>query len=110
MASVDGPQKAAIGWTYRVTIKRKDTNAVLDISGASAKVFKWVAPNGDVDEHTAAFTTDGTDGKLEFVTTVAGDLDQVGGWKSFAHITDAGGTGYTGYTQEDQFNVLSNPD
>ena len=93
-----------------MTVRRKDTNAALDISGVSTKPMKWKAPDGTIDTHTYAFVNSGTDGIVKFTTTATTDLDQAGQWEAFVYIDDAGGTGYVGYSEPHKFNVLPIPE
>ena len=60
-----------IGTILQVTIKEK--GLIVDISAATLKQLVVVDPSGTRNVHTAAFLTDGTDGKLQYAT-VSGDL------------------------------------
>jgi hypothetical protein len=51
-----------------------------DISTATTKQIYFKKPNGATLTKTATFTTDGTDGKIEY-TTVADDIDVAGTWQ-----------------------------
>jgi hypothetical protein len=42
-------------------------------------------PDGAVVEKTAVFSTDGSDGKIRYIT-VDGDLDAIGKWKIQARV------------------------
>ena len=75
--------KNDIGTIIRVTVSEKDCDCILqilDISGATTREFKLKKPSGATVTKSATFTTDGTDGQIEYVT-VDGDLDEVGEWK-----------------------------
>ena len=76
-----------IGTIFVATIKDSD-DAVIDISGAVVKEFFFLQPTDTVLTKATAFTTDGTDGKIQY-TTVAGDIDEAGRWKWQAHVSDA---------------------
>lgn len=81
-----------IGTIFRVTLKDKacdGTVAVLDVSAASGtsdKQFIFKTPSGIKKTVDAEFTTDGHDGKLEYVIEAAemGQeefLNEAGEWK-----------------------------
>ena len=78
-----------IGTIFRATINDCDEitgiQSILDISSATTKELIFKSPLGIVKTKTASFTTDGTDGKIEW-TTVAADLDVIGEWKLQAYI------------------------
>ena len=78
-----------IGTVIELTIKDQDDSAV-DVSGASTKQFVFRKPGGTAVVKTAAFVTDGTDGKLKY-TTVTDDLDTAGDWQVQAFV-DFGST------------------
>lgn len=66
-----------IGVVFTATVK--DGGAVVDVSGMSGASMVFNGPGSAVKTKTAAFTTDGTDGKVDY-TTVSGDLDVPGRW------------------------------
>ncbi len=69
----------------------KDGNAIVDISGATTKQIILGKPDGTSLIKSGVFTTDGTDGKLEYIT-VSGDINVIGWWKIQAYIvTSTGG-------------------
>ncbi len=68
-----------IGTIFTVTIVDQD-DAVVDISLYSPKQLIFTKPDGTRVEQTASFTTDGTDGKIQY-TSESGDLDQPGLWQ-----------------------------
>ena len=72
------------GVIFTVTIVECDpddpnTLIVKDISGATVKELNFKKPDGTVVEQTAVFTTDGSDGKIQY-TSVVDDLDEAGRW------------------------------
>ena len=69
-----------VGTVFRAKVVDQDGKPV-DISAASTLTFKWKAPDGTVDSHTASLSTDGTDGLCQYTTTSAADLDQAGTWE-----------------------------
>jgi hypothetical protein len=78
-----------IGTLLLTTIK--DGTSVVDISGATTRQIILGKPDGTALTKSGTFTTDGTDGKLQY-TTVSGDLNAIGWWKIQAYIvTSTGG-------------------
>ncbi len=75
-----------LGTALRILVK--DGTATVDISGASTKNIILKKPSGVVMTKTADFTTDGTDGKLEYITATA-DINEWGPWKIQANIITA---------------------
>lgn len=78
-----------IGTVFVVTLM--DGDAVVDINGATTKSLKFGKPDQTSITKTAAFTTDGTDGKLQY-TTLANDLDAMGQWQIQAYVVLPTGT------------------
>lgn len=68
-----------IGTTFTATVK-DETDTVVDISTVSIKRLIFCKPCGDKLTKTADFVTDGSDGKIKYVT-VSGDLDSHGKWR-----------------------------
>ena len=88
MACIEDLHIGDIGTVIKVTVQDKDANCVLtalDVSTATTREFIFKKPSGDKLTVTATFTTDGTDGQIEY-TTVDGDLDEVGEWKIQVYI------------------------
>lgn len=92
-----------VGTRLGVTVK--EGGSVVDISGATAtKQIKLYKPSGTTVTKDADFTTDGTDGKMEYVT-VADDLDEVGVWRIQGYLSF---DGWTGHTDISEFEVFEN--
>ncbi len=66
-----------------------------DITGATALLIKYEKPSGKRDEWIAS-EVDASTGVINFVTTVAGDLDEYGSWILWAHVTFANGNKMAG--------------
>lgn len=77
------------GTVFRFTLKDQDGVAV-DVSGASAKSVIFKAPDGTSTTQSASFTTDGTDGVIEY-TTADGDIGAAGAWEVLGSATLASG-------------------
>ena len=78
-----------IGTVFEVTLQEDDVD--LDISAATLATIIFVKPDGEVVAQEAEFTTDGTDGKIQY-TTIADDLDQTGKWRIQARVALPTGT------------------
>ena len=77
-----------IGTIFEITVQ--DDGAVVDISGATTKEIIFKKSRGDVVTKAAVFSSDGTDGRMKYVT-VANDLDERGQWELQAHVVLASG-------------------
>lgn len=74
----------AVGLVFEITVMQNCT--AVDISTATTMQIYFLKNDGvTVLTKTAVFTTDGSDGKMKYVT-IAGDLDQVGDWKIQGNI------------------------
>lgn len=81
-----------IGTIFRTTVK--EGSSVLDISAATTTQLIFRRPDGTSFTKTAEFTTDGTDGKIEY-PTIAGDLDVAGNWSWQSYIVMPSGSWHT---------------
>ena len=82
----------------------KDDGTVVDVSSATTtKNFKIIGPDDTtVSTVAASFTTDGTDGKIEY-TTLAATFATAGDYSIQAYIVM---TGWTGHSEKVPFKVL----
>ncbi len=97
----NGLIKGNIGDEILITVKRN--GSAVNISTATVKKFKLRKPDGTVVERTAAFKTDGVDGKLTY-TTIAGDIDQTGQWHVRVYLEMPT---WSGHTLAPEFTVWS---
>lgn len=81
-----------IGTVLRLTVM--DGADIVNISSASIKQMIFTKPSMAKMTKDATFTTDGTDGQIEYVT-VEGDLNEVGIWYRQAYIVMSGWTGHS---------------
>lgn len=81
------------GTIFRITIQEciNDVLTPVDISGQSAMSFIFKKPDSTTLTVTPTFTTDGTDGKVQY-TTLTGNIDQDGVWCLQAEVTLPTGT------------------
>jgi len=75
-----------VGTVFYLTIT--EDGVAVDISGATGKSIIFEKPSGDTLTKAGIFTTDGTDGKIQY-TTIDGDLDESGTWRIQSIITTA---------------------
>lgn len=87
-----------------IELQLMDGYVPLDISTASVKQIIIDKPDGTNLARSASFVTDGTDGKLYYLT-VAGDFDQAGTYKTQSFVTIPGFSGYSSITT---FEVYAN--
>ena len=76
--------KEDIGTIFRLTVK--DSDVVVDISSQTLMQIKLRPKDGATKTKTAVFTTDGTDGKMQYVT-IAGDLHCTDEWELQSRVT-----------------------
>jgi hypothetical protein len=91
-----------IGTVFEVTLQ--DCDVPLDVSTATEQIIYLLKPDGTLLEKDSVFTTDGTDGKIQYVA-IAGDLDQEGSWKIQAKVTLPSGSWSSDI---DKFKVTGN--
>ena len=71
-----------------------DDGAVVDISSAASMQMIIKRPDQTTMTKTASNYTDGTDGKMKYVT-VTDDIDQVGNWKIKGKVVIGSATYYS---------------
>ena len=91
-----------IGTVFRLTITDTAGTAI-DVSTAAVKYIYFQDPTGAKVQKTAAFTTNGSDGKIQY-TTIAGDIDEVGTWMVQGYVETSLGKFWT---EKDSFKVYS---
>ncbi len=93
MAFVEQAHVNDIGTVFRVTVYDTTSTGgseVADISGATTKTIIFGRPDGTTFTKSAVFTTNGTDGKIEYAS-VDGDLDKAGTWSIQAYVVTSAG-------------------
>ena len=93
MVYIEEAHVSDIGTVFRVTVYDIDsggTTSALNISAASTKQLIFGKPDGTTLTKTATFTTDGSNGQIEY-STVSGDLSKAGTWSLQAYIVTSGG-------------------
>ena len=107
MAILEQIQKNDFGTVIRVTVQDLQANGstlVLDVSAATTAQFILRKPSGAKLTKTTSFTTDGTDGNIEY-TTIAGDMSESGDWKLQVYLIFPTGSWRTDIGS---FNVCDN--
>ena len=84
-----------VGTQFLVTVK--DGSSAVNISSATTKQLIIKKPSGTKLTKTAAYSTDGTDGKI-YYNTVVDDLDEAGTYKLQGKVVISDGTFYTDIT------------
>ena len=92
-----------VGVPLRLTIYTDGTPR--DLSGATTLEMLLKKPGGTIISKPAKLTTDGTDGKMEYVTGPT-DLDEVGTWRYQAHIVDGAQDVHSTTAQFEVMDVL----
>jgi hypothetical protein len=72
-----------IGTRFEITVL--ENGAAMDLSTSSSVQFSFRKPDQTIATRTASFITDGTDGKVKYITQ-EGDLDQKGAWRLQVHV------------------------
>lgn len=81
-----------IGSKLLITVR--DDNQIVDLSDAAMLNIYIRKPDGTLLERVASLETDGTDGKMYYLTQ-NGDLDIAGNYKIQGRVIVTGGTYYT---------------
>jgi hypothetical protein len=84
-----------IGTQFIFTLK-DENETVVNISAATTLHVLLEKPSCTVETKTATLYTDGTDGKLTYIT-VSGDLNEIGTYKIQGRIVISGNTWSTNY-------------
>jgi len=93
-----------VGTVLEVTLK--NDNTPVDISSATTKQIILQNPSLTGGAFAAAFTTDGTDGRLQYTTTV-NDLDESGVWQIQAYVVTPEGAWHSDIKEFSVFPNLS---
>ena len=96
--------KGDIGTQFTVTVQ--DGTTVVDISTASTKQLIFKKPGGTILTKSTSFVTEGTDGKMQYVS-VDGDLSDDGVWKMQGKVIIGGNTFSTDITSFKVYRNLS---
>jgi len=92
-----------IGTVFRLTIV-DELEVPVNISAATTTDIRFQKPDDTSVDKSAAFTTDGTDGLIQYVS-ILDDLDMSGKWRIQAHIITPVGEWRS---EIEVFNVLEN--
>jgi hypothetical protein len=92
-----------IGTIFEVTLM--DNEVVVPIDAATLMEIIFVKPDKTKVVNTAVLTSDGLDGKMQYVIALASELDTKGGWKIQGRVVLPTGTWSTDI---DKFKVYEN--
>ena len=98
-------QKGVIGFTFLA--RMTSSGSPIDISDASIMEIHLRCRGGIEKVFDAEFETDGTDGRLRYITEDATDLDTQGEWKAQPYIETLYGA-FKGFGSKATFRVLDN--
>ena len=93
-----------IGTVFQATVKDQD-GAIVNLASSTARQLTFKKPDGVNMVKNAVFVTDGTDGKIKYVTAASTDLDQAGEWQLQGTVTF--GTSVW-HTDVEKFRVYAN--
>ena len=82
-----------VGSTPTIVMTIKEDGSALDISSATSKRITLASPDGETSVKAAEFSTDGTDGKIEYQCSTS-DLDMRGTWQAQAYLEMPGWQGH----------------
>ena len=88
------------------TVTVQDGTTVVDISTASTKQLIFKKPGGTILTKSTSFVTDGTDGKMQYVSLDV-DLSDDGVWKMQGKVIIGGNTFSTDITSFKVYRNLS---
>jgi hypothetical protein len=91
------------GVIFHLTIQDED-GVDLDVSAVDVKTIHFTKPDGTTLSKTAAYTSDGTDGEIQY-TSAAGEIDQVGQWSYAGYVEITDGAHY--HTEVATFDVVA---
>lgn len=94
--------KGDIGTELELVIQEDGVSQ--DVSTATIKSMRFLKPSGGTLDVTATFTTDGTDGKIRYITQ-DGDLDESGTWSRQAFVAIGS---WSGHSDKVEFKVYPN--
>ena len=97
-----------VGTVFEDAVKDQD-GEIVDISTASNMDMIFRKPDNTAIVKTAVHTTDGTDGKMEYVT-IADDLDQVREWQRQGLVEVGGGIWRTDIKKFRVYDNLPEPE
>lgn len=87
-------QMGDVGVIIERTVKQKNASGVwvvVNLSTVSAVSLRLRTPTGIIKNFTGSLTTDGTDGKVQYVTVASSDLDEAGHWQGQFRLTFVSG-------------------
>jgi hypothetical protein len=85
-----------IGTIFRLTVTDcvAGVDVAVDVSAQTDMDYNFVKPDDTILNATPVFTTDGTNGEIEYIS-LSGDIDQIGIWQLQAVVVVPAGTFHT---------------
>lgn len=93
-----------IGVAFNFTFTEKDGTTPVNLTGATTIEAKVSKPGDKAGKTWTLTATDAPNGKAQFITVAAGDLDVAGKWRAMGYAVDSGGAD-THFT-EDLFQIF----
>lgn len=93
-----------VGIQLIATITNQETKQIVSLVNATGITFTFKRPDGTVYNVTGSLYTDGTDGKIQYVTQTT-DLTMTGIWKFQCSCTISGSQKISSWTS---FQVIPN--
>lgn len=93
-----------VGTIFKIKLVDCETGYAIDISAATTKTIRFQLSDGSFVSKPAEFSTDGTDGYIEYAAE-PGFLSQTGRWKIQGFVI-AGG--FENSSSVEEFKVFSN--
>jgi len=82
-----------VGTVFRSEVLNQD-DAIIDLSAATTLEMRFRKPDRSFFVRTAVYTTDGTDGQIQYAS-VASDLDAAGTWHRQSRVIIPAGEFWT---------------
>ena len=102
-------QQYDIGLAFKALIK-DEADSVVNLTAATVKQLMFRKPDGTLMTKDAAFSTDGSDGYIQYVTATSGDLNVAGMYRLQARIYIPGSGNLFRTDVAEAFKVYENLD
>lgn len=93
-------EKGRLGDEPLLKVRIMEDGSAVDVSSVTTKEIKVRSPSGTTTSYTAAFTTDGTDGWIEYQTGTD-EIDEAGDWRYSGSVVFSDGRPFE---SEDQYH------
>ena len=86
------PVVGSVGFAYVMQFLECN-NQPRNLANATLIEIRFRKPSGALFTVTATFDTDGTDGKIKYVTQTVNDFDEAGNWEASGYAESPTGSG-----------------